>query len=385
MGLLAITFSIEMVLADAFPKDLTLILIFAMLLGIVCVRLLVGGKGKAKRVTGITVAVAFFVLFGTASYFLGSTYAMILRVSGGAPVETAVDGMDITSEPFNVYITGIDQWESEKGKDLERSDVNMIVTVNPETKKVLLTSIPRDAYVKLHTAQEMDKLTHTGIYGVDETLDTVSDWLGIDIDYYVKMNFTAVRDIIDAMGGVKVYSPEAFGSSVKDYKYRKGWNELNGTEALYFARERHAFVEEDAARVENQQRLMKAIISKLSSSTTLLTRYGKIMDAAGKNLTTNLSSAEMKALVKMQTSELCDWDVENQKIEGYYDMRYVASMAKTSKYSVYMTDPESVRNCVDRINSIMNPSDEEKKEAVLNRSRSFVVNLLKRQSEESGE
>lgn len=127
----------------------------------------------------------------------------------------------MTEEPFNVYITGIDQWASEKGMDLERSDVNMIVTVNPATKQMLLTSIPRDSYVKLHTAQQMDKLTHTGIYGVDETLNTVSDWLGVDMNYYVKMNFTGAMTIITAMDGIDVYSPVAFESSLKGYKYKR--------------------------------------------------------------------------------------------------------------------------------------------------------------------
>ena len=94
--------------------------------------------------------------------------------------------IDPTAEPFNLYITGIDRWAGEQ--DLDRSDVNMIMTINPVTKKILLTSIPRDTYVKLHTAQQMDKLTHTGVYGVDETISTVEDWLNIDIAYYLKLN-----------------------------------------------------------------------------------------------------------------------------------------------------------------------------------------------------
>ena len=281
----------------------------------------------------------------------------------------------MTEEPFNVYITGIDQWASEKGMDLERSDVNMIVTVNPATKQMLLTSIPRDSYVKLHTAQQMDKLTHTGIYGVDETLNTVSDWLGVDMNYYVKMNFTGAMTIITAMDGIDVYSPVAFESSLKGYKYKKGWNHLYGKEALYFARERHAFEGQDAIRVENQQRVFKAIIKKMTSSTTLLMYYGEIMDAAGDNIITNLSADEMKALVKMQITDMASWDIASQKIEGEYDEDYVASLSQANKYSIYRPDEASVRKCVDAIKAMSKVDESSRRESIKNNSHSFFVNL----------
>ena len=273
----------------------------------------------------------------------------------------------------------------EKGLDLERSDVNMIVTVNPLTKKVLLTSIPRDSYVMLHTAQQMDKLTHTGVYGVDETLNTVQDWLNIDINYYLKMNFTAVSDIINAMGGIRVYSPVAFESSLKGYKYEKGWNNLSGRQALYFARERHAFEGQDSIRVENQQRVVEAVIKKMTSSTTLLTRYGDIMAAAGDNLSTNFSTDDMVELVKMQITDLAEWDIETQKIEGEYDEDYVASLTQSQKFSVYKTDADSVRKCVDAVNAVLAPTSTELQEAAKSRSHSFVVNLISHIAEKIGE
>jgi len=223
----------------------------------------------------------------------------------------------------------------------------------------------------------MDKLTHTGVYGVDETIYTVEEWLGIDINYYVKMNFTAVRDIINAMGGIRVYSPVAFDSSLRDYHYDQGWNELGGREALFFARERHAFEGQDSIRVENQQRVMKAIIEKMTSSTTLLTRYGDIMAAAGNNLSTNMSAEEMTDLVKMQITDLADWDIETQKIEGEYDEDYVASLTQSKKFSVYRTDIESVEACASNIYAVMHPSAEELEEASKTRSKSFVVNYIK--------
>ena len=380
-------FFIMLILADLLPSDLTIMVavIAVALLLLTC--FMFSSRYRWKRIIGIFLAVILIVAMGSVTSFMGSTYAMLNKISGVAknaegPVAKSVNTIE---EPFNIYITGIDQWEEEKGYDLERSDVNMIVTVNPLTKKVLLTSIPRDSYVKLHTAQQMDKLTHTGIYGVGETLSTVEDWLGIDLNYYVKMNFTAVRDIINAMGGVRVYSPVAFDSSLRDYHYDKGWNEIGGREALFFARERHAFEGQDSIRVENQQRLMKAIIEKMTSSTTLLTKYGDVMEAAGDNLVTNMPADDMTELVKLQITELADWDIQSQKIEGEYGMDYVASLSSANMYSVYRPDEKSVKKAVEGINGILNPSAAELEAASKNKSRSFVVNYIKHVNEKVDE
>ena len=254
----------------------------------------------------------------------------------------------------------------------------MIITVNPKTKKILLTSIPRDTYVKLHTSKQMDKLTHSGIYGVDETLNTVQDWLGIDLNYYVKMNFTGARDIINAMGGIVVYSPVDFTSDLKGYEYKKGWNLLGGKEALYFARERHAFEGKDYIRVQNQQRVVKAIIKKMTSSRVLLTKYGKIMDEAGEEMSTNLSADEMTALARLQITDIADWDIETQRIDGREDMDYVASMAPVQKYLVYRPSAGSVASCKANIDRVMNPTPAEVNAARKEHSKSFIVNAVKK-------
>ena len=379
MGLVTVAFFVMLILADLLPSDLTIILAVIVIVLLLLTCFMFASRYRWKRVIGIFLAIIFVGVLAFVTNFMRCTYAMfnkmgVSTIEAEGPVAKSVS---VTEEPFSVYITGIDQFAYEKGQDLERSDVNMIITVNPVTKKVLLTSIPRDAYVKLHTAQEMDKLTHTGVYGVDETLNTVEDWLGIDLNYYVKMNFTGARNIMTAMNGIDVYSPVEFDSSLKGYHYNKGWNHLSGKEALYFARERKAFEGQDSIRVENQQRVVKAIIKKLTSSTTILTRYGAIMDAAGDNLTTNMSAAEMTELVKMQMTELCEWDVETQKIEGEYDEDYVASLTQTQKFSIYRPDPASVTKCCSGIRSIMNPKASEVEEAKKNRSKSFVVNMAK--------
>lgn len=370
----------SLILMNSFPADLTIAIIVLMIGMLFIAAFLMGRSAKWKKITGAVMALLFLVVFGATSYYLGTTYVTLNKMSKGgfSNAENSKHSIDPTKDSFNLYITGIDQWESDKGEDLERSDVNMIVTVNPVTKKILLTSIPRDAYIKLHTAKQMDKLTHTGIYGVDETLRTVEDCFDVKLDYYVKMNFSGARNIITAMDGIKVYSPYEFDSDIMGYHYKKGWNTLSGKEALYFARERHAFEGKDSIRVENQQRVVKAVIKKMTSSPALLLDYGVIMNEAGDNLHTDMSYDEISDLVRMQLTDLSSWDIETQKIEGYYDQEYVASMAPINKYDVYKCYPGSVRMCADSIRETMHPSNEELMKSKNKRSRSFFVNAVKR-------
>ena len=201
----------------------------------------------------------------------------------------------ITSEPFNVYISGIDTYGGIK--KVSRSDVNMIMTVNPKEKKILLTSIPRDMYVTLHSSGQLDKLTHSGIYGIDETVSTVEDWLGTDINYYIRVNFTSLQDIVDAIGGVDVESPKAFKSAVSKYTYTEGMNHLNGEAALFFARERKAFADGDNERVKNQQRVVKAIVDKISGSSVILLKYTQLMNTVGQEVQTNLTEKDISSQI----------------------------------------------------------------------------------------
>lgn len=385
MGLAAIALLLAIILVDAFPADLTFIIIGVVLALLVLTSVLMARRTKWKRITGIVIGLVFVLAISTVTYYLGATYAMMNKISendnfSNASTHAGSD-IDLTTEPFNVYLTGIDRWAGEE--DLDRSDVNMILTIHPVTKKILLTSIPRDTYVKLHTAQQMDKLTHTGVYGVDETINTVEDWLGVDLNYYVKLNFSAMRGIINAIGGIDVYSPVAFDSDISDCSYVKGWNHLNGKEALYFARERHAFEGQDAVRVENQQRVVKAIIKKLTSSTTLLTSYGDVMSVAGSNLETDMSYKEIQSLVKMQMTDLASWDIQSQKVEGEYDMDYVASLSSKRKYSVYRADQKSVDGCIQGIYELQNPPADEVAEALKNREKGFIANMIKKAADKA--
>ena len=384
MGLAAMAFLVALIVVDAFPADLTYLIIGVAFLLLIAASVMMARKKRWKRVIGILIGVIFLFVIGSVTYYLGATYAMMNKISEYSENSGSTDSssdVDVTAQPFNIYVSGIDRWAGED--DLDRSDVNMIITVHPITKKVMLTSIPRDAYVKLHTAQAMDKLTHSGVYGVDETLNTVEDWLGVDLNYYVKLNFSAMRGIINAIGGIDVYSPVAFDSDISDCSYQKGWNHLNGREALYFARERHAFEGQDAERVENQQRVVKAIIKKMTSSTDVLSNYGEIMKVAGTNMETNMGYNKIQSLIKMQMSDLATWNIDTQKMEGEYGMNYVASLSSKRQYSVYYVEQESIDKCLEGMDAIMNPTEEELQEAIEKTEQGFINNVIKKAREKA--
>ncbi|WP_269477111.1 LCP family protein [Hominibacterium faecale] len=256
----------------------------------------------------------------------------------------------ITKEPFNVYISGIDTYGG-IGK-VSRSDVNMIMTVNPQKKQILLTSIPRDTYVALHSYGQLDKLTHSGIYGIDETVSTVEDWLDLDINYYIRVNFTSLQDIVDAIGGIDVTSPRAFKSSVSEYSYKEGENHLDGEAALFFARERKSFSDGDQERIKNQQRVLSAILEKVTGSSVILTKYTQLLNAVGDEIQTNLNQKDISSLVRMQLSDLGGWSIESISItgRGTYDSTY--SMGSRQLY-VVIPDDASVKEAQERIEAIL--------------------------------
>lgn len=257
----------------------------------------------------------------------------------------------ITNEPFNVYISGIDTYGGIS--KVSRSDVNMIMTVNPVTKEILLTSIPRDAYVTLHSYGALDKLTHSGIYGIGETVSTVEDWLDIDINYYIRVNFTSLKDVVDAIGGVDVESDHAFKSAVSKYSYVKGTNHLDGEAALYFARERKAFEGGDQQRVLNQQKVLKAILEKITGSTAILTGYTQILNSVGDEVQTNMTQKDISSLVKMQLEDLGGWTITTNAITGSGTTATTYSMGNRPLY-VFIPDELSVKHAQDEISRTMN-------------------------------
>jgi LCP family protein required for cell wall assembly len=221
--------------------------------------------------------------------------------------------------------------------------------------------MPRDSYVPLHTYGQMDKLTHSGIYGVDETMNTVTDWLGVDFDYYVKVNFTMVVKLIDAMGGIAVYSDHDFHSSLKpDYYYFKGKNRLGGYRALYFARERKSFEESDQTRIENQQRVMEGIINKVTTHKEILLNYKELLAIVAENMATDLSDDDLAALARMQLSDMdTKWTVESYCIKATGASRGTYSMGMGRNLYVAIPEDETVEEAKKRIHDVMYPPAEE--------------------------
>lgn len=237
--------------------------------------------------------------------------------------------LNVTKEPFNVYISGIDTYG--EITSVSRSDVNMVVTVNPTTQQILLTSIPRDYYVQLHGKTGYpDKLTHAGMYGTEMSVATIEDLLGIEINYYVKVNFTSLIDIVDAIEGVNVYSDYTF-TSKDGYSYKEGYNEVNGKQALSFARERKAFLAGDRQRVKNQQALLEAIFDKCTSK-SIITKYTKLLDSMSSSFVTNMKMNRMTSLVKMQLTKNYSWNIVSNSLNGTDGSNYTYSAPYTKAY-----------------------------------------------------
>lgn len=222
--------------------------------------------------------------------------------------------VNVTTDPFNVYITGIDTYGGIS--TVSRSDVNMIATINPKTHQILLTSIPRDYYISQPCQNnQKDKLTHTGIFGVECTIETVENYFEIDINYYLRVNFSSVVNIVDALGGIQVNNPVAFDASDGSYSYPAGDITLDGAQALRFVRERYNLADGDRDRGKNQMRVITGIINR-AISPSIITNYTSILDAISGSFQTNMSNSEMSSIIKMQINDMSDWDIEQIAVNG---------------------------------------------------------------------
>lgn len=256
----------------------------------------------------------------------------------------------VKSGKFNVYISGIDT--SGSISNVARSDANILMTVNTNTHEALLTSIPRDYYVTLHSYGAKDKLTHSGIYGINETVKTVEDLLDTDINYYVRVNFTTVIKLVDKLGGVDVYSDYSFTTSDKLYTFKKGYNHMNGKEALRFSRERYSFASGDNQRVKNQQHVIEAIMKKVLNSTTLLTKYTDILDSLKGSFQTNIEQDDISKLVKDQINNMSSWTIKSNSLTGTGASSSTYSMGSTKLY-VMVPNSTSVTSAKEKIDEVL--------------------------------
>ncbi|MCI9246506.1 MAG: LCP family protein [Clostridia bacterium] len=270
------------------------------------------------------------------------------EIKATVKVEDEESKYNIQNGIFNVYISGIDT--EGNISNVARSDANIIATINTNTHEVLLTSVPRDYYVTLHSYGAKDKLTHSGIYGINETVKTVEDLMGIDINYYVRVNFTTVRKLVDTLGGVDVYSDYSFTSYT--YSYQKGYNHMNGAQALEFSRERYSFADGDNQRVKNQQHVMEAIIKKVLNSNTILTKYTNILNSLEGSFQTNIKQSEISSLVKGQLNNMSSWTIKTNSLTGTGVNNTTYSMGSQLLYTM-VPDRTSVSEAKQKIKDIM--------------------------------
>lgn len=251
-------------------------------------------------------------------------------------------------ETFLMYISGIDTFGGVGTRS--RSDVNILAAVNTSTKQILLLSTPRDYYVGFSaTGGQKDKLTHAGIYGVEASIDALERLYDVDIDYYLRINFTGFVEIIDALGGVDVYSDYDF--TVQNIReYHKGYNHLTGLEALAFARERYSFPSGDYQRAKNQMEVIRAVIDKCASP-AILQHFRTVMDAVAGSFETNMPESQITSLITRQLAENSQWETSMYTATGANAYRPTYSMPGRDLY-VILPDPNSVQEAKQKIAQI---------------------------------
>ncbi len=263
-------------------------------------------------------------------------------------VKNSKSNKNITKDTFTVYISGIDT-EGEISS-VGRSDVNMLITVNPKTHQILLTSIPRDYYVTLNKIGSKDKLTHSGLYGIDVSIGAIEDLLNINVDYYYHVNFNTLEKLINALDGVDVYSQYSFVSFIGNYKFQTGYNHMNGAQALGFARERKALPEGDISRAQNQQAVIDGIIRKFTSK-TIITKYTNVLNSLNNTFQTNMKDSDVKAFIKMQLNTNAKWNITSSVLKGTDSSEYTYSY-KGGKLYVMLPDKDSVNSANQLITSV---------------------------------
>lgn len=241
---------------------------------------------------------------------------------------------DISKDAFTVLVSGNDSYGTLQDSNT-RSDANLLLTVNPKTGTILMTSIPRDYYVELVCPEDdpelacpegsYDKLTHSGLMGIKSTEETIEKALGIKINYNVRINFSSVVNLVDALDGIDLDIKKGEEADIFYVNSQPGLSvgkhHVDGETALAFARERHAYADGDNQRVRNQQKVFKAIFNRIVSP-KMITNYGKFMDALAVAFDTNLSGDEISKFVKYELNNMPNWNIESYAIVAEPDYQF---------------------------------------------------------------
>ena len=267
----------------------------------------------------------------------------------------------ITKQPFVIYCSGSDERDSDINAK-SRSDVNILAVVNPKTRQILLVNTPRDYYLPLAFNGELDKLTHAGMYGVQESMAVLDNLYGTKTSYYGRINFWGLIDIVDALGGIDVYSDYSFttaagdvaGYGDREYSYTEGWNHMNGIEALTFSRERYSFSDGDNQRGKNQMKVIQAIIEK-ATSPSVLAKYQDLLKAVSDNFITNISYDQISSLVQMMQKDGASWNIQTMSAtQGSGDTMQPCYSSYGELLYVMPPDYDSVNRIREVIDQVMN-------------------------------
>lgn len=282
--------------------------------------------------------------------FLDKISQVLPATDDGEPKEKG-----IFEEPFIVYISGTDSRESSVDDPNARSDVNIVVVVNPDKGKILLASVPRDTYVQLHGTEGLkDKLTHAGLgvyYNSDMSKLTMQDFLDITIDYTIKVSFDTVVQVVDELGGVEIFSDTAMSlksSGGRTCNIIYGKQVVDGTCALRFSRERKTYLRGDKHRGENQQEVLTGIINKLSSSKDYLMKIPTILEIAGDSFETSFTRDDITTIIRKQLDEPINWQVESVSVDGEGEYTSTYTYPEMSLY-VMIPDEESLESVKNKI------------------------------------
>lgn len=261
-----------------------------------------------------------------------------------------IESKDYTDDTLVIYISGIDTWGNVNVRS--RSDVNILAVINTKTGKMLMVNTPRDAYVSLVTKNgNMDKLTHAGLYGIECSETALENLYGINVDYYVRLNFSGFEEIVDALGGIDVYSSQNF--RVDDTFFVEGINHLEGEDALRFARERYSFAGMgDVQRGKNQMEVIKAVIGKMTSF-SMITNYTDVLDAVGDCIMTDMPTDEIYNLVKFQLATNTSWTFDTYTVIGTGEMETTYSIPGAHSY-VMVLDEEMIEEARNKIEEVLN-------------------------------
>ena len=286
----------------------------------------------------------------------GNSIKVIYSHSIETKVENnAAEQVEVKDDTFTVYFSGIDVYGAIETNS--RSDVNIMAVVNPTSHQILLVTTPRDYYVEIPgiSGGELDKLTHAGIYGVDASMATLGQLYDTTIDFYARVNFTSLVEMVDALGGVDVYSEQMFTTSEDTglvMNVVQGENHFNGQQALAFSRERMNVDGGDFQRGKNQQAVITAMIKKAVSPAILVGANG-ILNSVSGNVDTNMSQDQIQTLIKTQLSDGGAWNIKSVAAEGTGDQQYCFSSPGSLLY-VTQPDPNSVASIKAMIDSVEN-------------------------------